>query len=162
MTRSSTEYYRENRETRRVTYECPHCAYTTPNNKITLMNHVYAKHTPEHLRPYQCQQCPRGFAQKAHLHIHSEKTHNICPPAQKIIAIAYIIKNTNTPGKSKKTRARQTYYKTHQVIKSNELNAKKHQYLPNVYMKQHDIHYDRKNGFITLAKCPLWQKTAVY
>ena len=28
-------------------------------------------------------------------------------------------------------------------------------------MKQHDIHYDKKNGFITLNKCPVMQDTSI-
>ena len=157
MTRTSTEYYRKNRETRRIIYQCPHCNYETLNSKITLRNHIHAKHTPESERPFQCQKCDRGFAQKAHLHIHCEKIHNQHKEQRKIVAIAYIINLTEKEGKSKKTKARQIYYRSHQVIKTNDLNEKKHEYLPNVYMKQHDIHYDKKNGFIYLHKCPLWQ-----
>lgn len=157
MSRLSTAYYRRNRQTRRIVHKCPHCNYETLNSKIAVKNHINAKHTPESERPFQCQKCNRGFAQKAHLHIHSEKVHNIRPPHRKIVAIAYIINNTQKEGKSKKTRARQLYYKTHQVIKTTDLNARKHEYLPNIFMKQHDIHYDRKNGFINLNKLPLWQ-----
>ena len=29
-----------------------------------------AKHTPEHLRPYQCHICPKGFPMKKHLEMH--------------------------------------------------------------------------------------------
>ena len=158
MTRSSTEYYRINRETRRVIYPCPHCAYETANSRITLTNHIYARHTPENKKPFQCQHCSRGFAQKAHLHIHCEKVHHIEVPRRKVIAIAYIITITEKIGKSRKTKARQLYYKNHTVIKTNELNDHQHEYLPGVYMKQHDIHYDHKNGFIALHKCPLWAR----
>jgi len=161
MTRTSTEYYQQNRKTRRILYHCPHCSYETPNNKITLVNHINARHTPEDERPYQCQMCNRGFAQKAHLHIHYKKVHNHRLPERKIIAIAYIINITTQEGKSKKTKARQLYYKNNPIIKTSELNDKKHEYLPNIFMKQHDIHYDKKNGFITLNKCPVWQNTDI-
>ena len=158
MTRTSTQYYRENRETRRILYKCPHCDYATPNCKIALINHINAKHTPEHKRPFQCSLCSRGFAQKAHLHIHYKKVHDRNIEQHKLFAIAYIIKVMEKKGKSKKTKARQDYYKNHSVIKSNDLNAKKHEYLPGIFMKQHDIHYDQKNGFINLHKCSLWKK----
>ena len=158
MTRTSTQYYRENRNTRRVVYKCPHCAYETANCQIAIKNHINAKHTPEHERPFQCQMCPRGFAQKAHLHIHCKKVHDKNIPQHKLFAVAYIINILEKNGKSKKTKARQVYYKNHSVINSKELTAKKHEYLPGVFMKQHDIHYDQKNGFIKMHKCSLWKK----
>ena len=65
MTRSSTQYYRDNRISRRIIYHCPHCNYETANCRISLIHHIHAKHTPESEKPYQCPECERGFAQKA-------------------------------------------------------------------------------------------------
>jgi hypothetical protein len=156
MTRSSTQYYRDNRISRRIIYNCPHCNYETANCRISLRHHIHAKHTSESEKPYQCPECERGFAQKAHLNSHREKVHGKKVQRRKVIAIAYMIKVSEKEGKSKNTKARQNYYKNHSVIKTNDLNEKKHEYLPKTYMKQHDIHYDQKNGFIYLQKCPLW------
>ncbi len=161
MVRNSTEYYRKNRASKKIVYQCPHCEYSTPNTKIQLTNHINAKHTPENERPYQCRYCEKGFAQKAHLHLHLSREHDVHIPEKKLIAIAYIIKITAEKGKSKKTRARQEYYQRHAVIRTDHLNDRKHEYLPGVYMKQHDIHYDQRNGFIQLDKCSLWQKSSL-
>ena len=43
---TSTDYYRKNKEEGKVMHKCPHCDFTTPYNKSNLMNHIYAKHTP--------------------------------------------------------------------------------------------------------------------
>ena len=67
MVSKSTEYYRKNRQTKKVVYKCPHCNYQTNNSKIQLVNHINAKHVQEKDKPFQCEHCNRGFAQKAHL-----------------------------------------------------------------------------------------------
>tara|TARA_B110000858_G_scaffold196236_1_gene254538 strand:+ start:701 stop:1174 length:474 start_codon:yes stop_codon:yes gene_type:complete len=157
MTRNSTDFYRQNREQHNKGYSCHHCDYITWNSRACLNNHINAKHTKEENKPFQCDYCSRGFSQKAHLCLHCEKEHNIIIKERHIVAVAYIIKSTNEIPRSKKTKARREYYKTHDVIKSTELNNKKHEYLPGVFMKQHDIHYDARKGFIKLHKCPLWK-----
>ena len=35
-----------------------------------FQTHKLAKHTPDHLRPYRCSFCPKGFAFKKHLEVH--------------------------------------------------------------------------------------------
>ena len=62
----NTQYYRNNKENKKIVHQCPHCNYSTTGPKITLKNHIMAKHTPESERPYQClhPNCCRGFAQK--------------------------------------------------------------------------------------------------
>ena len=163
MARNSTDYYRENKKTRKVVYRCPSCSYETTGCKIQLMNHIHARHTPENLRPYQCSSCNRGFAQKAHLHNHLLKQHNIDIASQlhKIATMAYFIQLSQIEPKSKKTKARYNYYGTHSCIKSRDIKNRKHEYLPHIYLKLHDIHYDVKKGFITLAKVPLYKGVAV-
>ena len=157
MTLTSTDYYRTNRETRRVIYNCPHCDYETTNTQTQITNHINSRHVCEERRPYQCEYCARGFSQKAHRASHYNKVHNIETAKRKIVSIAYIISVCNKRAKSKNTAARQIYYKNHLVIRSHELNNTLHEYLPGIYLKQHDIHYDHKNKFICLHKCPLWQ-----
>ena len=57
--------------------------------------------------------------------------------------------------RTKKTRARQAYYAGHPTITSSEINSKKHEYLPGLYLKTHDIHYDAAKHFIVLRKYPM-------
>ena len=158
MTRNSTDYYRQNRLLKRTVYKCPDCDYETLNSRACLVNHMNAKHVAEADRPFQCRFCERGFSQKAHLCVHCERDHNVILKEDKIVAVAYIIKPTKEQPKSKKIKARCLYYRTHEVIRTNELNKKQHEYLPGVFMKQHDIHYDARQGFISLHKCPLYAR----
>ena len=153
---TSTDFYRQNRRLQKKVYKCTHCDYVTYNSRACLNNHINAKHTEEKNKPFQCSHCNRGFSQKAHLCIHCEKEHNVVIKTKSIVAVAYIIKLTCKNPRSKKTAARRLYYQTKDVIKTTELNNMKHEYLPGVYMKQHDIHYDARNNYITLHKCSLW------
>ena len=159
MVNASTKYYRTNRRTKKVRHCCPHCTYETANARIQLINHINAKHVEEKDRPYQCDHCNRGFAQKAHLATHLSTMHGIEQPTLKISSISYIIEPTKSVPRSTKTKARRKYYLNHSVINTTDINNKKHEYLPDVYLKKHDIHYDAKKGFITLSKCPLHANT---
>ena len=100
----STKYYRDNRKSKRVIHSCQHCNYTTTNAKICLINHINAKHVDEKNRPYQCQHCERGFAQKAHLDKHMSTIHNIDIKPLKVSSISYIIKMANNSPKSTKQK----------------------------------------------------------
>lgn len=155
MVNASTQYYRANRISKKVLHSCPHCDYETTNTRIQMTNHINAKHVEEKNRPYQCVMCVRGFAQKAHLETHLFVTHEIEKTTVKISSISYIIEPTLTHPRSIKTKARRAYYLTHRVINTKDINNKQHEYLPGVYLKKHDIHYDTGKGFITLTKCPL-------
>jgi hypothetical protein len=153
----STKYYRDNRKSKRVIHSCQHCNYATTNAKICLINHINAKHVDEKDRPYQCQNCERGFAQKAHLDKHMSTIHNIDIKPLKVSSISYIIKMANNSPKSTKTKARCEYYENHHIINTNEINHHKHEYLPGVYLKKNDLHYDNKKGFIEIDKCFLYK-----
>lgn len=159
MARNSTEYYRENKRTRRVLHKCTSCPYETTGSKIQLMNHIYARHTVESDRPFQCIHCTRGFAQKAHLYNHMLKKHdiNVKKNENTVITIAYLIQLTRKEAKSKKTRARSIFYKHTSCVKGRDIKNNKYEYLPDIYLKLHDIHYDAKQGFITLLKIPLYK-----
>ena len=159
MVLKSTEYYRKNRQTKKVIYKCPHCDYQTTNSKIQLMNHINAKHVEEKDKPFQCLHCSRGFAQKAHLLHHLSVIHNIESKKPKILSTSYIIHLTKNIPKSKKTAARIKYYEQHSVINSSELNENKHEYLPGVFLKSSNIHYDAQKKFINLHKCPIHRST---
>ena len=157
MSNPSTNYYRANRKTKKVLYKCPHCSYSTGNSKIQLVNHINAKHIEEENRPYQCDHCSRGFAQKAHLDKHLQVIHDIEIEKHKVSSISYIIVTTGNIPSSAKTRARYEYYKMHTVINSTDINQHKHAYLPGVYMKTNNILYDANQGFIHLDKCILYK-----
>lgn len=157
MVNNSTDYYRENRLKKHIVYNCPHCSYCTYNNKITLTNHINSRHRNEEERPYQCPKCPRGFAQKAHLIRHLECEHGIKNDITftKTSTLLYIISLTDIRPKSKKTKARCKYYSENSVIKSKDIYSNKHEYLPNCFLKNHDIHYDFKKNFINIHKLAL-------
>jgi hypothetical protein len=62
----STQYYRR-AKVNGVKRHCPHpgCNYSTCYSKSNLRAHILAKHTPESERPFHCEKCGQGFAQKA-------------------------------------------------------------------------------------------------
>ena len=155
MVCESTIYYRKNKATKRIIHSCPHCEYKTTNSKITLQNHINAVHVCESKRPFQCTHCPRGFAQKAHLIGHLKNVHNIIHKPDKVTAILYIITVTAVIPTSRNTLARRNYYLQNRTLKSTDIYKKKHIYLPNIYLKNHDIHYDLKKGFITMKRINL-------
>lgn len=152
MVCGSTAYYRKNKESGKVLHSCPHCDYTTTNCKTAIKNHINAIHVREDHRPFQCNNCERGFAQKAHLTGHLKKVHNIVVIESKISYLLYNIKITDCVPKSSKTLGRHLFYIANPMIKSRDIYNKKHQYLSGVYLKNHDLHYDLKKGFITITK----------
>ena len=155
MPSTSTEYYRLNKENGVVTHRCPHCDFTTPYNKSNLMNHIYAKHTPEHEKPFQCRHCERGFSQKSHLLKHLKSKHNITNHdelSKKVVNILYNISLTDKEPRSKKTKARRLYYLSHPVMKSRDMYNNKHEYVEGCFLKNNELHYDEKNGFISIKK----------
>ena len=157
MPNPSTNYYRSNRKTKKVLHKCTHCNYETGNSKIQLINHINAKHVDEADRPYQCNHCERGFAQKAHLDKHLSVIHKIKNKQLKIASISYIISITDQIPCSTNTRARRDYYKHNSIINTADINKKKHEYLPGIFIKKHDIHYDSNKGFINLEKCSIYK-----
>ncbi len=157
MVNNSTEYYRENRRNKKVVHRCPHCNYCTCNGKIVLTNHINSKHLEERLRPFQCTECARGFAQKAHLIRHLETEHNISGDLRhaKTATLLYIISLGNNIPTSTKTKARCEYYNRYPVLKSRDIYNNKHEYTPGSFLKNHDLHYDKRKGFITVNKLAL-------
>ena len=155
--KTSTDYYRKNREKKMVVHKCPFegCDYQTTNCKMVLTNHINSCHVEEKDRPFQCMHCTRGFAQKSHLNKHLKSVHQIKPSESKIAYILYIISVTDTLPTSKKTKARREYYQKNKNLKSKDIFNKKHEYLEGCFLKNHDLHYDRRKGFITLNKVEL-------
>ena len=158
---TSTEYYRQNRKNKLVAYSCPSCDYKTYNSKSALKNHINSHHVKESERPFKCThaKCGRGFSQKAHLISHMEREHGADTShlKNKVVDIVYSITLTNKSAKSKKTIARTEYYKKNKSIMGSDVSNKKHEYLPGVYLKNHDIHYDIKVGFIKVERVKIKQ-----
>lgn len=157
---TSTDYYRKNKEEGKVMHKCPHCDFTTPYNKSNLMNHIYAKHTPEHERPFQCRLCERGFSQKSHLISHLKKVHKTSDSSleTKTVNVLYHISVTDKIPKYKKTKLRREYYKNHNILKSRDMSDNKYEYANGLFISNNEIHYDKKNGFITFKKINLTGK----
>ena len=74
----NTNYYRRNKVEKFNIHKCPHCNYETTGPKSSLQAHIWSKHTPENLKPFQCPcfKCTRGFASRANLHKQCLKKHN--------------------------------------------------------------------------------------
>ena len=50
----NTNYYRRNKLEKFNVHTCPHCNYETTGPKSSLQAHIWSKHTPENLKPFQC------------------------------------------------------------------------------------------------------------
>ena len=158
MTKTSTDYYRENKLLKRVVHKCHHCSYETTGPKIALKHHIDAKHKTDSERPFQCMVCSRGFAQKSHLINHCMRIHDIKLEINKQIGLLYSIQPTNNIPSSKKTKARYNYYKKNPIIKSTKIKNLEYESINNIFLKTHDINYDLRNGYITVVKTPLYKK----
>ena len=157
MVKNSTDYYRQNRRNQRVVYRCPHCNYHTHNCRITLTNHINSRHKSEESRPFQCSECNRGFAQKAHLIRHLAVEHDVTDDIKhsKITTLLYIITLGDNVPRSTKTKARSIFYKENSVLKSRDIHNGKHEYMEGNFLKNHDLHYDRRKGFVDFVTLSL-------
>jgi hypothetical protein len=72
-----------------------------------------------------------------------------------VATLLYIIVVTDKIPTSKNTLAIRNYYLNNKTLKRRNIERKKHYYLPNVHLKNHDIHYDLKKGFINFNKIEL-------
>ena len=144
----NTDYYRRNKEKRFKVHKCPHCDYETTGPKSSLQKHIYAKHTPEHLRPYQCSHCERGFAQKSNLQKHLFNQHSI---KSDLVQDRTICLYTFEPGPfiptAKKTLARYNLYLERPVIKATELSELKYS---DRFLTADKIRYDVREGYIKI------------
>ena len=124
MVAYNTKYYRRNKEKRFKVHKCPHCTFETTGPKSCLQAHVWAKHTEEKDRPFQCpcHGCNRGYSARANLHKHMKQCHNIIIPKDKNV-IAYVVTPNipdNTQNKiTNKQQDRLNFYKKNQIIPKN-------------------------------------------
>lgn len=79
MVNYNTNYYRRNKKQKFKVHSCKHCEFETTGPKSSLNAHVWAKHTEEKDRPFQCpcETCTRGYSAKANLHKHLRQQHDI-------------------------------------------------------------------------------------
>ena len=63
--------------------QCQDCGKLFPS-AISLLRHVQNIHTPDHLKPFLCPNCPKGFATsqklEEHIDFHSGIKKHICEP----------------------------------------------------------------------------------
>ena len=118
------DYYRRNKEERKIVHHCRYCNYETTGPKQNLKVHMWGCHTPENERPFKCPErdCCRGFAAKHSLQKHLLKVHgkNINLSISRNICL-YIIKLGKFLPPSGKTKSRYNYYQKHPVIKAQDL-----------------------------------------
>lgn len=157
MVNNSTDYYRQNKTLKRVVHKCPNCEYSTTGPKISLKHHIDAKHTEESEKPFQCDHCNRGFAQKAALINHIYNIHGLSVNIKKQIGTIYFISLEKIPT-SKKTKARYNYYKQNPIIISNKMKNNEYEYLNNNYINTPSLNYDKRNGYIKLVKQPIYSR----
>ena len=81
MVAYNTNYYRRNKEKRFKVHKCPHCNFETTGPKSSLQAHIWAKHTDEKDRPFQCpcDSCDRGYSARANLHKHIKGAYQAAP-----------------------------------------------------------------------------------
>jgi len=157
MVNNSTDYYRQNKKLKRVIHKCRHCDYFTTGPKISLQHHIDAKHTKDCDKPFQCQHCERGFAQKATLINHMNKIHNIPITIEKKIGTLYFIELKKQPT-SKKTKARYDFYKRYPIILSNKMKNNHYEYLDDNFIKTRILNYDKRNGYIDIKTKVIYDK----
>lgn len=94
MVHYNTNYYRRNKEKRFKVHKCPNCNFETTGPKSSVQAHIWAKHTTEQDRPFQCPctKCTRGYSAKANLHKHMKQRHNITVKFDRNI-FAYAVKD---------------------------------------------------------------------
>jgi len=141
----NTNYYRRNKLEKFRVHMCPHCNYKTTGPKQCIQAHIWAKHTPEHKKPFQCPcgDCNRGMASRANLKKHLKRDHEIVLPlyTKKVLVYKIILKRQPTLNKE---YTRYIQYKQHgEFILEEDIKNKKFS-LDNIY-------YDFHKGYIELT-----------
>ena len=146
MVAHNTNYYRRNKARRFKVHTCPHCTFETTGPKSSLQAHIWAKHTEEKDRPFQCpcKKCNRGYSARANLHKHIKKFHNITIPLDKDI-YAYVVK-TKDICKKVLTQKELTRYK---VYKNNVVLPRKFQEISQ-HLSLEALYFDVHNKLITI------------
>ena len=148
MVNYNTNYYRRNKKQKFKVHTCQHCEFETTGPKSSLNAHVWAKHTKEEDRPFQCpcETCARGYSAKANLQKHLRQNHNIEIPkdnnifAYSILVNDIVINNDWTD----KTKERFIIYKDNNVLPKKIPPV----FANNITIEQ--LYCDQYNGLITL------------
>lgn len=145
----NTSYYRRNKVRRFKVHHCPHCNFETTGPKSSLQAHIWAKHTEEKDRPFQCpcSNCTRGYSARANLHKHLSRCHDIKIPKDKDIFAYHITLNNmiNINDLNNETNSRLEYYKNNMIIPKNMKNVPKN-------ITQETIYFDKYNKLININK----------
>jgi hypothetical protein len=146
MVNYNTKYYRRNKEQQFKVHKCCHCSYQTTGPKSSLMAHIWAKHTEEKNRPFQCpcNNCSRGYSAKANLHKHLKQQHNIEIPKDKDVFAYSVRVNKEKKNLTNSERERINIYINNIVIPK-----KIPQKLQNIITIE-QLYYDHYNKIITL------------
>lgn len=149
----STQYYRRNKTERIKIHKCPHCSYETTGAKHTLTAHINAKHTDEKDKPHYCCICEKGFAQAANYEKHMLRVHDkvvkVTKTREERRPFVYVVTMGECEPVSKSTKARAEYYRGHKHIKAELLGQII--YGEKKKLTQKDLHYDKKNGYISFT-----------
>tara|TARA_B100000035_G_scaffold61950_2_gene50083 strand:+ start:5037 stop:5546 length:510 start_codon:yes stop_codon:yes gene_type:complete len=144
----NTNYYRRNKLEKFNVHTCPHCNYETTGPKSSLQAHIWSKHTPENLKPFQCPcfKCTRGFASRANLHKHILKKHNTKIPKRRKDIFVYKISLQNQNNEEISNDKNKFYSNNKFIIPDN---------LPIVLSRDEkimydDLQYDKDKGIISL------------
>ena len=149
MVNYNTNYYRRNKQQKFKVHKCQHCTFETTGPKSSLNAHVWAKHTEEKDRPFQCpcETCTRGYSAKANLQKHIKRQHNIEIPKDNNIFAYSILVNDRVINNdcTDKTKERIIIYNNNKVL------SKK---IPPVFTNNNitieQLYCDQYNGLITL------------
>tara|TARA_X000000368_G_scaffold152799_1_gene120445 strand:- start:822 stop:1316 length:495 start_codon:yes stop_codon:yes gene_type:complete len=141
---ANTKYYRRNKKLRLNIKSCPHCNYETTGPKSSLQAHIWAKHTPENKRPFQCpcDDCSRGFASRANLHKHIKSIHKIKIP-KKLCKDIVLLKLSL---QKKISETKNSFYNNYKVIKCCDLPI----YHQNTKFTIDTLFYDTLKGNILM------------
>ena len=151
----NTNYYRKNKISKKKVHYCPHCNYTSAGPKVTIRNHIWAKHTPESEKPFQCTEnnCCRGFAQKVLLQRHLKKIHNIDKDltTKRTIVKFEIQRGTYKPA-SVGTANRVNHYLSQPdgILYVSQIGN--FEFLPGKKLKKCHIYYDAREGYISMKQ----------
>ena len=146
----NTSYYSRTKKERFRVNTCPYCDYESTGPKQVIKSHIWAKHTAESERPYQCPhvQCQRGYAAKATLYKHIKKSHNISMPKKylkDILVLEISINNTiNIEQLCPKYRKRMDIYQNNRFIPINMLDK--------LSISRDDIYFDRELNYIQVIE----------